>query len=687
MQNFNIKIKNKMKQIINNTKLAGLLAALTLALTSACTDYLDIMPDNVATMEHAFSNRNVARRFLYTCYNMLPNPTSLKDNPASVGGDEAWWCLDDANAGGLVYRESNAAYLAQGKQSANNPYLNYWDGSNNGKCLFRGIRDCNIFLENIHTPSDILIDERLQWISEVKVLKAYFHYYLLRLYGPVPIIRDNVPVNEATGAIHVYREPVDDVVEYIVELLDEAYPTLLDNSFETQSIDAGRITKPVCAAIKAEVLVWAASPLLNGSEEQAPTFSLIDNRGVQLFPQEYDPAKWTRAAQAVKEAIDICHLYGHKLFTYIPPSTGSALSQTTLLKGALRGAVTEKFNTEIVWPDTHDSNSLQNYSITYIDTYTAINFLGEFGPTLKMAEEFYTRNGLPIDEDEEWTNWVGSNFNQRYEPITVSTDAGSGINKVSSLAEDHLHNIASKDNSGAAVTAKLHFYREPRFYAWIGFDRGIWELNGKNDDNERFISGRGDEQMGYMSAGRHNPAGYQTKKLVSTKTIQEASGSITWYNDIRFTFPLIRLTGLYLLYAEALNESNPAPTEEVFKWIDMVRERAGVPPVKEAYQKAVSSKKSKPNTKSGMRDIIKKERRIELSFENARFYDLLRWKDAYQYWNEPVRGWNISRKAADEFYQVSIIYSGRIFNTRDYFWPLSISSLQVNNNLVQNPGW
>jgi hypothetical protein len=168
------------------------------------------------------------------------------------------------------------------------------------------------------------------------------------------------------------------------------------------------------------------------------------------------------------------------------------------------------------------------------------------------------------------------------------------------------------------------------------------------------------------------------------ETIQVTTGTLT---QTRYTYPVIRLTDLYLLYAEALNESKAVPDNEVYQWIDSVRLRAGIPAVLEAYQKAVSSQKNKPATKSGMREIIKKERLIELSFESQRFYDLIRWKDAYRYWNEPVRGWNVVENGIDGYYQVTVYFDQRVFNERDYFWPLKLGSLQVNRSLVQNPGW
>jgi hypothetical protein len=321
----------------------------------------------------------------------MPNPVALKENPALVGGDENWWCVDNTNSG-LVYWTSNTAYLAQGLQNVNDPYLNYWDGARNGKNLFIGIRDCNIFLENIHAPTDIEELERKQWTSEVKVLKAWFHFYLLRHYGPIPVIRENIPVD--ASEVSVYRDPVDDAVNYIVELIDDALPDLLPNTLRTRTEDAGRITQPIAAAIKAKALVWAASPLLNGSEQEKPSFSLIDNRGVQLFPQEYKVEKWARAAQAIKEAIDICHDNGHQFYVY--QSYNTVISDTTKLKCVLRGAVTEKYNPEIVWPSTQSPQTLEYYVCPYLEGTGSPTYLCEFGATLKIAEQYYTRNGLPM---------------------------------------------------------------------------------------------------------------------------------------------------------------------------------------------------------------------------------------------------------------------------------------------------
>ena len=145
---------------------------------SSCNNYLDIVPDNIATINHAFKTRAQAEGFLFTCYSSLPNHADPFSNPAFLAGDEMVIFDQKAN---YYYPNINATRIGRGQQNAANPYLNYWDGAESGKNLFIGIRDCNIFLENIDKVVDLDDFERRQWISEVKFLKAYFHFYLLRL--------------------------------------------------------------------------------------------------------------------------------------------------------------------------------------------------------------------------------------------------------------------------------------------------------------------------------------------------------------------------------------------------------------------------------------------------------------------------------------------------------------------------
>ncbi|MDR2775403.1 MAG: RagB/SusD family nutrient uptake outer membrane protein [Tannerella sp.] len=638
-----------MKTIIKYLKIIILLAGINIF--SGCADYLDIVPDRVATMENAFSNRVNAEKFLFTCYSYLPNPTSVFTYPGMIGGDEISWNMSHS---GFVGR--SGVNIANGNQNSNDPYQNYWDGRLDGKNLFVGIRDCNIFFENIHLVPDIKEEERIRWISEVKFLKAYYHFFLLQLYGPIPIVRENLPINTPPSEMRVYREPVEEVIDYIVELLDEAVPNLPLETFSNSFDDAGRITQPIALAVKAKVLVWAASPLFNGNAEYK---EFKDNRGRTLIPSgEPDISKWEKAAVAIKNAIDTCHLAGHALYRFFPP-THAVMSDITQLKYALRSAVTDKFNPEIVWPSTYNVEEIQRMCLCF--TYNNYVQTRSIGTTLQVVEQFYTNNGIPINEDPAW------DYTHRYETQILTGN------------DEAFHRYYVRSTSASQATAKLHLYREPRFYAFVGFDRGIYEMYTNSEASSMVLATKSGETDGYMVMDRFVPPGFHIKKLVSP----EIPLNPQTYSSKRYSFPIIRLPDLYLLYAEALNEAY-GPSDEVYKWIDTVRARAGLRGVKVSW--AASSNTSKPDYKETLREIIKQERMIELSFEGQRFFDLRRWRDAEKYIND-MRGWNYEGITVDDYYKMTTYVSREFRTPRDYLWPLRLNTLIINSNLVQNPGW
>src|SRR5690606_18775016 len=124
-----------------------------------------------------FSNRSVTEKFLRTCYSHLPDPTDPFYYPAYFTSRDEFDLRYETRA-----LNSVAGQISRGLQNTNNPLQDYWSGRNGGKALYVAIRDCNIFLENVHIPLDIEELERTRWIAEVKFLKAYYHFFLMQLY-------------------------------------------------------------------------------------------------------------------------------------------------------------------------------------------------------------------------------------------------------------------------------------------------------------------------------------------------------------------------------------------------------------------------------------------------------------------------------------------------------------------------
>lgn len=633
------------------------LGALSVVLASSsvsCKKFLDIVPDNVATIEYAFRLRVEAEKYLFTLYNYLPSEGSLWNNPAFLGGDEIW----------IPYQTSIsplAFEIARGNQQISKPYVNYWYGDQDAnRGLYQGIRHCNIFIDNMSNPAlvpDITASERARWIAEARFLKAYFHFYLLRMYGPVPIMDDDIDVSEPKEVMDVPRNTVDECVEYIVGLLDQAAADLPPQIVDRQR-ELGRITITIAKAVKAQVLLLAASPLFNGNAD----FSSLKNKdGKALFNPTADTKKWELAATAAREAIEVAEANMHALFTF-RQAGNLAISDTTLLELKLRQAVCEKFNEEHIWADPNSRSwTIQQNAMPPLTADENHNYNRKIlSPPLKIAKMFYTKNGVPITEDKTLS-------------FTDDTELRTATGQERFYIEPGF------------TTARLHFDREPRFYSSLAFDGARWfkyDTPGYSDENSKVVRSKRPDYAGSTHAFHFNETGYFIKKLVDWNQVTTTTG--VTYKD--YPWPKIRLADLYLMYAEALNEAYGPANETAFQYIDRVRARAGLKGVKESWT-TYAKNPGKFTTKEGFRDIIHRERLIELAFEGQRFWDLRRWKTAAVHLNEPITGWNMQGETTAAYYVIRTVFNQRFIAPRDYFWPISENTVIQNLNLVQNYGW
>ncbi|RZK57618.1 MAG: RagB/SusD family nutrient uptake outer membrane protein, partial [Pedobacter sp.] len=151
---------------------------------TSCKKYLDVTPDNIGTLDYAFRNRNEAQNYLYSCYAYLQRMNDVASNPGFTTSSELIYSNSLDNFQGFDRTGFN---LLRGTQTAANPGLNTWDGSEGSYSLWRSIRICNTMLENIDQPIDLGAAEKKRWIAETKFLKAYYHYVLFKMYGPIPL--------------------------------------------------------------------------------------------------------------------------------------------------------------------------------------------------------------------------------------------------------------------------------------------------------------------------------------------------------------------------------------------------------------------------------------------------------------------------------------------------------------------
>lgn len=621
---------------------------------SAC-DYLDIVPDEKEKAEDAFEDLKATERYLYSCYAYLPTPANGTGSLDLMTGDEVV----------TAFEHETFAAFPKGNYTASNTVISYWN------TLFQGLRQCYMLQNALPNVPGMTDTQRGQYAAQVKFLIAYYHFLLIRSYGPVILIKEE-PNIMTSPSDYQGRVPFDECVDWVCNLFDEAAQGLPSKWDQTDYY--GLATAPAAKALKARLLLYAASPLFNGNTQFYSNFNNVD--GSPLMPQSYDANKWTKAKTAYEEAIRLSESQGYGLYEGTSLNNGNQ-EPRNIYQNRMRNMMEDAGNKEIIWADCRSFGyyGTQNKSLPYSSS-SAWNGVA---PTLAMVQRFYTKNGLPLDVDP------ATKSANLFELVTVDADH----------AEE-----AEEGNR----TLLMHLNREPRFYAWIAFQGGYYETlsnstNGaySSDPSYQRHSGsgygklvcdfvlngncaRGTYENGKkdLRSNNYSPSGYLNKKAVSPGF--PVSTSLQACRD--FPWPIVRMAELYLGYAEACVECNDLDNAK--RYLNMVRTRAGIPTVEEAWINTAGLTLDQAR----MRDIVRQERMIEFYLENHNFWDMRRWLLAGQYFNVKAQGLNIEATTLEEFAQPTEVIFERKFETpTQYLMPIPLSDIQKNGNLVQNPGY
>ena len=647
------------------------LLLLPLFLFSACGDWLDVVPESdIATIDTDFETYADAYAWLKSCYVFLQGPANRMNNVAFWGSDEM--VADNYFRNTLASFDPAGMNILEGRQTVLAPYDDFWfnkyaweGGKTARDDYYTAIVMCNHFITRIDKVYNLSDNDKKEWKAEVKALKAYFYFELVRRYGPVIIVPEDVDPNADVETLKYPRLHVDTCFNYIVRLCDEAAPDLPSAS-RKKSERRGYFNREAAMALKARALCYQASDLFNGNPDYA---NFVNKNGEPLFSSSKDPEKWKRAADAAIEVIAYATENGISL---TQGKVGNTPLQSTMLDIEESVQSFSWMNDEALWMVRLQTymNGPFTYTMPNCDDGSLHTLMGAcYVPTMKMVEMFYTENGLPIDQD---LRWVGAG-----NPYALSEETDPKYTDVVALNEP---------------VVNLHRRREPRFYADIAADRCYWRL-GTSTSQVYKVEAYQDEKFGLQeerlnSLLPQNITGYFLKKWCSSKgTLQAHQSSLTSLGESPAI--MFRLAEMYLIAAEALNEYKAAPDDEVYRYLNVVRERAGIPDVEEAWKNARDP--NKVNTQEGMRDIIRQEWNIEFAFEGYRYWNVRRWKIANTEFNESVYGWNVLGSDANSFYNNGqgpvVVYTGNTFVApRDYLYPIRSEEVQ-RSGCVQNPGW
>jgi starch-binding outer membrane protein, SusD/RagB family len=254
--------------------------------------FLDDKTSNLVDVNAVFSDSARTIAFLNRMYEEMPFVflyDRWEGGNTIIGTDDA-----ESNLGNPA-RRSVALYLANYSQE-NFPFHDAWNTP------WVNIRRANLLLSRVEgTPLSQALKRRLT--GEAKFMRAYFYTYLASCFGGIPIVGDSLFDQESN--INLPRASYDESVKYIVKELDEATallpaPNATNDPAYDLNRDYGRVTKGACMALKARLLLYAASPLFNGG---AIADATEEQKKVAGYPT-YSAARWQAAADAAKAVID-----------------------------------------------------------------------------------------------------------------------------------------------------------------------------------------------------------------------------------------------------------------------------------------------------------------------------------------------------------------------------------------------
>ncbi len=592
------------------------LIAVAVFLTSCDKDFLETKPLTEFSEVDVWNDPALVETFINQIYWRLDEPFSngrLKSNIVDEGHYRGNGASKNFN-NSLLTVDQIPGWSTPSRYRA-------WDD------IYKTIRYCNIFFANIDkvpfesTLTDgKTLGDRMK--GEVHFLRAYLYHELTAVYGGVPIITEPYGL---TDDFLIERSSYSDCVDFMVEELDLAaglLPTV-------HSGDAkGRATKGAALALKARVLLYAASDLYNTTVFQG--FSKPELIG---YTSGSRTDRWTAAKNAAKAVMDLGIYSLYKANPAPTDSVAKNLAELFIAKNTEEDIFIKYFTT----------NQAQMYGI--VTGPNGYHNWGTNAPIQEMVDAYEMKDGSKFD----WSN--------------------------------------------PAHAALPYANREPRFYSTVLYEGAVWKPRPADVQNI--------DPVGIIQAGKWErwDDASQSKKIyygVDTRqsTVENWNGSYTGYYlrkgldpavDAQYFYATVpwrwmRYAEVLLNYAEACIELGGVDLQPGLDALNLVRKRAGMPP-------------RVTNDQATAREYVRHERRIELAFEEHRFFDVRRWVIGPQVY-KPIKVADITY-VMDPVTRVTATVPKIVpknFETwawldKAYFFPILRAEMSKNNKLIQNPGY
>ena len=267
-------------------------AAISIAFTlSSCNGFLDREEDSFIDKTATFDSYNRTKQYLTYAYTLLPDGLNRFSREAMLASatDDAEFAIESAD----IQQFNNGSWNAL--SNPDGMWNRYYSGISKCCTLLENTNHVNLDISRLDPDKQVeyansLKDIRM-WRAEARFLRAYFHFELLKRYGPIPIVTSTLSING--NYENTPRPTMKEVVDFIAKECDIAADTLELTPWRNVNDAFGRATKGAALALKSRLLLYAASPLY------------VDFGDTNEANKPTDVALWKSAADAAKAVIDL----------------------------------------------------------------------------------------------------------------------------------------------------------------------------------------------------------------------------------------------------------------------------------------------------------------------------------------------------------------------------------------------
>lgn len=627
-----------MKKIIYTAFLAAS------AMLAGCNDFLDLPPLNKITNDDIFNNESGVQAYMATLYNRLP----IEDfNYGSESGFNNWvgGCFVPAlSCDEAMHCEWPHEIFGP---TGNNAWNQWWSYDN--------VRNVNQLIQELEQSTLFSAEKKEELLGEAYAIRAWYYFGMAKRYGGVPVIKEPQVYDPANpSALLVDRSTEEETWDFILSDLDNAINMLPP---VRTSAEKYRINRYVAAALKSRAMVYAGSIAKYGA---------FDLNGIVGFDDASKAAKYyTEAAKAA----EIVMGGGYSLYRGNGDKSKNFQEMFWIKTDCPEFVFVKKYS----YPDKAHNWDLWNqpWGYRYPEGYGS-----RLSPTLDLAEAFCKTDGTSGQFRTNSAGWIVDSDNQILE------------------VEDRTELFADRDARLYAqilIPGAKWTSAKGETTGIIDVQRGIVEKNGQNitivkeggaftDEIDYTDPDTGEAvklnvigKQGVGGTSESTVTGLYIKKFLyegnATQDPKHTSGEQDW--------PEFRYAEVLLNYAEAAAElasmGDASYQAAGLAAVNDVRDRAGI----DALDALTI-------------DAVRAERRVELMYENHRFWDIKRWRIAADLMhNRMMKALYPYYVANHKTWVFKKLDVGSIHDFKNYLYYIRINDDQINRNpgIIQNPGY